>query len=419
MKPQVENAPGLIWRPVKRGWEARWQARTDLIGRGFLPKSRALWTGAEPTPDEAAYISDQCQRLQSDMLTFSSGLIAEMNQFDGKTLGSLIKCYQTDPSSRYHKKRYATRRNHDTLLKRIVARHGDERLADINARTILIWYEEWSNHGQMLATWQAIRGLLRVAFSFGFALLEDAECDRLCRIMSSSTLAFEMPSHRKHAITADQVIAVRTAARELFGWDSMALAQALQFELILRQKDVIGEWVPLSEPGLSDITWKGQKWIRGMRWEEVDQNLILTHTTSKKQKPIEADLRMAPMVMEELGILAGVEPSKVTRDMFPATGAVVYNTITTAPWSECEFRRKWRKVAAKAGVPAHVFNMDSRSGGITEARDSGAPVDDIRRTATHSSMSTTEGYIRGQVDANARSNVMRIRVEKRNKPKTE
>jgi hypothetical protein len=33
------------------------------------------------------------------------------------------------------------------------------------------------------------------------------------------------------------------------GWHSIALAQAIQFDCALRQKDVIGEWVPESEPG--------------------------------------------------------------------------------------------------------------------------------------------------------------------------
>ena len=46
---------------------------------------------------------------------------------------------------------------------------------------------------------------------------------------------------------------------------------------MLRQKDVIGEWVPRSEPGPSDI-WNsdGEKWLRGLRWQEIDGNLIGT-----------------------------------------------------------------------------------------------------------------------------------------------
>jgi hypothetical protein len=291
--PRISNAPGLIWRPYQEGWEARWQARTDLINKGFEPKSMRLWTGIEPTEAEAAQISDTCNRMQDEMKIFGRGGLPAANPFDG-TMRSLINCYQTDPDSRYHKKRYATRRNNDTVLRRISQRHGHELLSDIKARTIISWYKEWSDDGRMLSTWQAVRGLFRVLFSFGFAILEDPECDRLCRVMSSKALQFDMPQSRKQTITAEQVIAVRKAASEWFGWDCIALGQALQFECILRQKDVVGEWVPIAEDGTSDVTWKGQKWLRGLRWSEIDENFILTHVTSKRQKPLEFDLETCP-----------------------------------------------------------------------------------------------------------------------------
>jgi hypothetical protein len=42
--------------------------------------------------------------------------------------------------------------------------------------------------------------------------------------------------------------------------------------------------VPLSEPGISEVIVRGQKWLRGIVWQEIDENLILRHVTSKKQK---------------------------------------------------------------------------------------------------------------------------------------
>lgn len=419
--PKVDNAPGIIWRPYqKTRWEARWQARTDLINKGFEPKSERLWTGVHPTEAEAAQISDTCNRLQDAMKIWGRGGIPiAVNPFDG-TIRTLINCYQTDPASRYHKKRYSTRRNNDTLLRRIATRHGHEEIRDIKARTILDWYEEWSDHGRMLSTWQAIRGSLRVLFSFGFAILEDPECDRLCRVMSSKALQFDMPKADKQAITAPQAIAVRKIAHDWFGWHCIALGQAFQFEVMLRQRDVIGEWVPLAEPGTSDVTWKGQKWIRGIRWSEIDENFILKHTTSKKQKPLEFDLKLAEMVMEELAFMAGLEDAgALTRDMFPSSGPVILSTVTGAPYDAGEYRRKWRLIANKAGLPKKVKNMHSRHGGVTEAAEYGAPADHIKRAATHSNIKTTEGYIGGNVDANAVANVARIRVAGRNKPKTE
>jgi hypothetical protein len=82
---------------------------------------------------------------------------------------------------------------------------------------------------------------------------------------------------------------------------SMALAQAFQFDGTMRQKDIIGEWVPLDEPGpLSDVISGNEKWVRGIRFEEIDQNLILRHVTSKRDKLLTIDLKQCPMVMKEL-----------------------------------------------------------------------------------------------------------------------
>src|SRR3954465_13441337 len=103
---------------------------------------------------------------------------------------------------------------------------------------------------------------------------------------------------------------IRTVARNHFGWYSIALAQALQFELLLGQKDVIGEWVPVGEPGESDVVREeegheeeGQKWLRGLRWSDIDKNLILRHRVGSSGRRIEVDLRTAPMVLEELSIM--------------------------------------------------------------------------------------------------------------------
>ena len=71
LTPTIANAPGLVWKPHREGWEARWQARTALIKKGFIPKSKRLWIGETPTDDDAAVVSKACQELQAQMLEFS------------------------------------------------------------------------------------------------------------------------------------------------------------------------------------------------------------------------------------------------------------------------------------------------------------------------------------------------------------
>jgi hypothetical protein len=411
--PQLVDAPGLVWRPRKNGWVATWQARSDLVKLGYAPQTARIWAGTEPTEIEAEHIATQCRRLQSDMRMFAKEG-AFVSEKQARTLRELIDLYQTDTDSTYHKKRYAVRVNHDMLLKRIVGKHGTEKIGDIKARLLLAWHKEWSHDGKKIAIAHAFIGHLRTLFGFGATILEDPDCERLCAVLHK--MRFPMPKPRTERLTADQAIAHMAAAHRR-GWNYMALAQALQFELMLRQKDVIGEWVPLAEPGISDTIRedKGIKWITGLRWEEIDPGFILRHTTSKRGKDLELDLKLAPLVLEQLADLAEVPLAELARDHLPASGPVILCEVTGYPYLTVEFRRKWRMVANLAGLPKTVRSMDSRAGAISEATDAGADLEHIRHAATHSNISMTQRYSRGATDKIA--GVMAQRTAHRNKPK--
>jgi hypothetical protein len=412
--PRVENAPGLVWRERKNGWVAYWQARSDLVKKGYAPGAVRLWEGAELDEIDALEISSQCNEHQSVMLIWGRERDAGGKPIPIVTVHNLIEKYQTDPDSAFHKKRYDARQGKAAILKRIDKRFGDVMLADITGRMVLSWYKEWSDNGQKAAAGGSFISTLRTMFRFGAGLLDDKECARLAEAMSNQTYKGTMP--REVALSAEQAAAIRKAAHDR-GWSFIALAQAIQFECTMRQKDVIGEWVPMKEPGISDVVQrlkkKGDlKWIMGVRWEKIDENLILRHVTSKRNKKIEVDLRLAPMVMEEFHSMFG----SIDRADMPTSGPVVLCEVNGWPYRTTEFRRKWRKLANSAGIPKHVKNMDSRSGAITEAADAGADMEKVRKAATHSNISQTQNYSRG--DAKAAADVMAIRAEHRNKPKT-
>src|SRR4051794_12072517 len=113
-------------------------------------------------------------------------------------------------------------------------------------------------------------------------------------------MRLQKPSSRSAQMTLQHARAICATAHAHFGWPSIALAQAIQFELPLGQKDVIGEWVPVGEPGESNVVFDGKKWLRGLRWEAVDEDLILRHVVGSGRRHFEVDLRTAPMVMAEL-----------------------------------------------------------------------------------------------------------------------
>lgn len=404
---KVRSAPGLIWRQRGKTWEARWQARSDVVRRGFGTKSIKLWVGgAEPTKEEWDMIADRCKEMQQEMLVWARGGLPEVGAFDG-TLRSLMRAYKVDQDSPYRKIRYGSRVYYDSLMSLIEVESGDRALSDLKARSFLRLHEDWTVGGKV-AMAHAKMGMLRTLFSFGATILEDEDCAKLSGVLSK--MRFAMAKPRTERLTADQVVDIRAKAHEM-GRHSIALAQAIQFECMLRQKDVIGEWVPIGEPGISDVQHGGMKWLRGVRWEEIDQNTVLRHVTSKRQKLITVNLQNAPMVLEELAYQDLINLGKT-----PTNGPIVRSEWDGLPWTNHEFRRWWRKVAEAAGVPKTVRNMDSRAGAISEATDAGADLEHVRHAATHSNISMTQRYSRGSED---KIEVVQLaRLKHRNKPGT-
>jgi hypothetical protein len=315
----------------------------------------------------------------------------------GRILEQLINSYRTDPDSDFLDLKYQVRMKHDGELTRLIAAHGGIQLRDIHFRVLTAWYRDALADGK-IAKARSLVSRLRELFRFGYLFLEDADCHRSFEALRK--LQLDMSPPRRVEMTADDARAICKTAREHFGWHSIALAQALQFELLLGQKDVIGEWVPIGEPGESDVLRPGRKWLRGLRWSSIDKNLILRHRVGSSGRKIEVDLRTAPMVLEELKLLMAYPCSdrptanflddilralkSPTADMLPnskakATAPLTLDELTGSlphsgplivcdtngmPWSTPEFRRKWRLVARKAGVPDNVTDRDSLPTGM-------------------------------------------------------
>lgn len=417
--PQIEDAPGHIWKRRKAGWECRWQARTDLVQRGYLPKSAFLWKGTELDAFSTEFIQSRCRILQDEMLAWGRGGEQAVSAFDG-SWRSLIACYETDPDSSFRKLRYATKKNYLPLMKRLFQDVGPDEVASMKARDMLRLHENWTRPNEpggkpKTTVGHSLVGMVRILVNFGATILESEECEKVANMLHR--MKFKMGKPRGEQITADQAEAVRAELHRR-GLHSIALAQAGQFDFTWRQKDMIGEWVPLTEDGISDVIQGNNKWLRGLRWEEIDQNLILKHTTSKKQKEVILDLRLAPMVVEELRLMFGIpDHAALTRDLLPASGPVVVNERNGMPWQGHEFRRKWRAAARASGIPDKVFNMDSRAGAITEGVEAtGGDLDSVRISATHSNVSQTQNYSRG--DQKRIAAVMTKRAAHRNKSGT-
>lgn len=284
------------------------------------------------------------------------------------TLADLIDRYRTDPRSNYNTLRYKVRLNYDNVMRRIAddVDLGLQQVSDLDAAKVQSAYDRWSESGTKVAQGHSLFAKLRLLSSYGTTVLNDDACVRFSAVLHK--MRIRKPRGGAVPLTEDHAKAIRAKAHEM-RLHSIALAQAFQFDLRLKQTDAIGEWVPLSEPGVSDVISEQKgKWIRGLRWEEIDSNLILRHVTSLHQREVVLDLKKALMVREELARLGKL----------PTRGPVIVSETTGEPWAQFEFRRRWRKVADAAGVPSNVKNgSSSLVGDPNENRSPKAPVRDM------------------------------------------
>jgi len=324
-------------------------------------------------------------------------------------LSELMESYRTDPVSNFAKLEYCTRRYYVRLMAQIERAHGDVDVATIKGRTIYEWHQAWTNGGRKVSMGHALVGMLRTLANFGFFALDDEACQRLGLLLSKGRFANGKP--RTVHITREQATAICNAARPRL--PMVGLAQALQFECTWRQKDVLGEWLPIGEPGLSDVCSmhpkRGpMKWLKGLRWEEIGPDFVVHHVTSKRKKLSEPDLRLALLVMAELEHMW--PGCSADRSLLPASGPVIIDEYTGFPYKADDFREEWRIIATECGVPLNVQNRDARAGAISEAIAMGAQAAHVRDAATHSDVSQTMDYSRASRENT--HTVQRMRMEK-------
>jgi hypothetical protein len=299
-------------------------------------------------PDVAPNVMLASTAILKTPLAFDSGPIT--------TLRSLVEVYRQHPSSPYQGLTFKVRANYDGLLSRLLNEMGSWRLGDFDKEKIEAVYNGWTSAGKLYMA-HALVGMFRQLCNFGMTVLEDANCGRLSMIVR--TMRFKAPVKKSfESLTDDHVAAIREEAHKA-DWHSIALAQVIQYELKLRQLDVIGEWLPVSAAGESDIALGDERWTRGLRWSQINKDLILHHVTSNRlEKPKEFyfDLKRFPSIMEELDWVGKI----------PADGPMIICEPTGLPYSTAEFRRKWRIVATKAGIPTSIKNADSLHDEIVE-----------------------------------------------------
>ena len=389
------SAPGLKLMRRRSGHvDCYWVPFPTAKKKGYPLKTVALH-GDPNDPLDFVRMADHCRRLQAEMLQWLDGSKTVGSQFERGTVGWVCEAFELDEDSPFRETRHATQLFYVRYLKIIKETVGKKHLAGIIGRDLRRWQKEWlecMGERSAYACVQTIRRVMR----YGGADLGDKACRELAAIFRD--VEFSAPKSRKVRPTYEQIVSLREAAYEA-GRPSIALASFLQFDLGLRQKDVIGEWVP----GQGGIERQGKRWQWGLTWDHIDVEWNLRKPTSKSNGEMEAEHPITdyPDTLREL--------QRIPKDR--RIGPVILDEKTGKPYSASNFSRVFRKIADAAGWPKGLFNMDSRAGAVSEALNAGAEATDVMRAATHQKLSTTMIYNRETIEQSSR--VAQIRVAKR------
>lgn len=312
-------------------------------------------------------------------------------RYDGTVL-SLSRLYQEHEDSPFHEVKRNTQRSYSDSLKIIENTVGSRIIRNLTTLDVRRWYRAWrapkveGERPRINRAHDAV-SVFRMILRFG-AALKHKECGELDRELAM--LRFERGGAREQKMTSVQTIAfvrkvLEQGAAGIIPAErarSMAIGVAAQFDLLLRQKDVIGEWAP-AEPGVTGAVYSGgEMWTGRFRWENVP-GWLLRLKTSKTRSAIEFDLTKYSILFPLLDSVP----------LHERTGAIIKGEHGL-PIRERSYRKWFRQIARAAGIPDDVWLMDSRAGGATEADEAGADLKAISDHLTHSKTSMTVRYIR-------------------------
>lgn len=327
-------------------------------------------------------------------------------RYDG-TVKSACQIYQEHPLSRFHRVKHNTRRGYLADIKVIIGTVGARLIKNVTVLDVEHWYQQWRkgvvtievDGSQTVGPERVDRAhnavaMVRMVIRF-MAALRHPECKLLADELAK--VQFERGGAREQELTYQHVRAfIRTAfamadkgiiprERALY----MSIGTASQFELMLRQKDIIGDWSPRAAEarypaGISILHQDDETWTGFYTWEAIPGWRWRTRTSkSKYRAAAEFDLTIYDLLFPLLELVSDDQ----------RRGAIVKGEHGL-PIRYRSYAKWWRQIANAAGIPADIQSMDARAGGATEAEEAGVDRSVIQEGLTHTNKQTTERYIR-------------------------
>lgn len=283
----------------------------------------------------------------------------------------------SDPDSGFADIQGNTAEGYKPWLKMVRTTIGKRLLSRIVAKEARRWHREWkvlaSRRGTDGAR-QAYGGIQawKILLNYGI------ECGiQKCRQLRADMEKIRFPRNPPRDVTITYAEAKRFVIEALHrGWKNLALAQAVQFECFLRQKDVIGAWQKVAanyvaQPG--EIVLRGKVW-RGLTLDMITLDTDLRIRTSKTGQPVVHTTRACQLVVLSLAGFGSDEWK----------GPVACRPDGTPFPDRQSYAKAWRKIAKAVGISDVAQNMDNRASAVSEAAEAGVATGDIQRQTGHS-----------------------------------
>ena len=324
--------------------------------------------------------------------------------YDGTVLAA-CHIYQEHPFSRFHKVKSNTRDTYTKKLRIIETTVGRRLIRNLTLLDVQHWYDEWRKPAEpggkeRIDQAHDCVSMFKTVLRFNAALRRQ-DCKRLYEEIKdgSSIVHFEKGGAREQEMTYAQAAAFVRKALEMghsgvvpfTRGRNLAIGTAAQFDLALRQKDIIGEFArneadltSALRRGAAAFDFGGAMWTGYFVWERIaGWRLRIKTSKSKYRTAQDFDLTLQSLLFPLLEAVPHEE----------RTGPIVKDE-NGVPWKDRTYAKHFRRIARAAGIPDDVWNTDARAGAATEAEEAGANIEGIQTLLTHSKKDTTLRYIR-------------------------
>lgn len=307
----------------------------------------------------------------------------------------LINRYLTDRYSPFHKVKANTRESYVFYCRRWERAIGKLHIGAMTYEEIMKAEQAMKDNGRSASNIKRMFTHLRIVAGYGKAL-RLPEAREVADTMSE--MKFSAGPRRNVHPTRAQIRAIidEADARGLFAF---ATGLLIQWTYLLRAVDVRGQWLK-TDGRQGGIVRNGQRWQDGLTWDMFEDDLssfekVISKTA--KSNPEAYRFEVTDELRGRLRLL-GSEGR---------IGPVIVSERYGAPYTRYSWSQTFRRLRDALDMPKELTLMDTRAGGITEARMMGADPYSLRDAAGHSNLSTTDRYARGRSEGAAK--VIRLR----------